>query len=199
MERSIKPPVIWVARSDFLRNLWATHILDASRRISPLVKNEPKLRRRTSLRRKSRGRYGLTVLVAVLACATGTPTAILAQQGTKVASEKWRPKDGLYVEADVNLTGPCQDQSRFLLELTKRSFIVDEAYGCRVTRITDTAPNALRLEMACRASEITGQKAGVEIMTIRKIDDKSFFMRVRRKGEIARPAWRVNYCEKLPP
>ena len=166
---------------------------------APLIKDEPKLHRRTSLRRKSSGRYGLTALVAILACATGAPTAILAQQGTNLASKKWRPKDGLYIDADAKLTGPCEYESRYLLELSKRSFIVDEAYGCRVMRIIDTAPSALRLEMACRASEITGQKAGTEIMTIRKIDDESFFMKLSRKGEVATPAWRVNHCERLPP
>jgi hypothetical protein len=151
------------------------------------------------LRQKYKSRYGLTALIAILACAIGAPTAILAQQGTKVAGKKWRPKDGLYVEADAKFTGPCEYESRFLLELSKRSFIVNEAYGCRVMRIIDTAPSALQLEMACRASEITGQKAGTEIMTIRKIDDESFFMKLSRKGEVARPAWRVNYCERLSP
>jgi hypothetical protein len=165
---------------------------------APFVKDELKLRRRTSLPRKCRNRYDLTALIAVLVCTIGVPAPVLAQQGATATTKKWRPRDGLYIDADANITGPCQFEGRYLLELAKRSFIVDEAYGCRVMTIIDTAPNALRLEMACRASEITGDKAGTEIMTLRKIDDDSFVMQLSRKGKVVRPASRMNYCERLP-
>jgi hypothetical protein len=143
-------------------------------------------------------RYGVAVFIMAFACTISTPPT-LAQQGAKaVGAQQWRPKDGLYFDAGAKLTGPCEDEGAFLLELSKRSFIVNESVGYRIAKIIDTAPGALRPDMTCDASEITGDKAHTETMMLRKIDDESFFVKWSRKGEIAGPAWRANYCHRSP-
>lgn len=70
--------------------------------------------------------------------------------------------------------------------------------SCKVTKLTDTAPGALRINMICNESEIDGDDDDgqdyKEIMTLRQVDDKSFLMRMSRKGKFPRPEWRMDYC-----
>jgi hypothetical protein len=33
-----------------------------------------------------------------------------------------------------------------------------------------------------------------EVMTLRKINEKSFFMHMTKNGKFSSPQWRVNYC-----
>lgn len=138
---------------------------------------------------------------AALACLMGASKPAFSQDIAKPISEKWRPKDGLYIEPSTEFTGPCEDAAPFLFELSKKRFVVDERSGCRVTRITDTAPGALRLDMICdevdNPDEGDGKKYK-EVMTLRKIDDGSFFMHVTVKGKFQKPEWRVDYCPKTP-
>jgi hypothetical protein len=127
----------------------------------------------------------------------GTFTAY-AQEKPKPAPAKWRPKNGSYTRTDMEFTGPCEDTAPFLLELNKKRFVVDERWGCEITKITDIAPGALRLTMTCNETEIAGDDDGKdykEVMTLRKISDTSFNMQLTNKGKFNGPPWRVNYCE----
>ncbi len=129
-----------------------------------------------------------------------TLTAAAAEGKAKPTPEKWRPKDGLYVRADTQFTGSCEDAASFLFELSKKRFVVDERWGCKITKIADTATGVVQLNMTCNESEIAGDDEGKdykEVMTLRKISDTSFHMRLTNKGKIEGAPWRVNYCEKL--
>jgi hypothetical protein len=132
----------------------------------------------------------------------GTFTAT-AQEKAKPAPDKWRPKDGLYIEAGTKFTGPCEGAAPFLVELSKKSIKVNESVSCKVAKFADPAPGALRLNMVCNESEIDGDDDDgqdyKEIMTLRRIDDNSFFMRLSRKGKFPRQEWRVDYCEVKNP
>lgn len=140
-------------------------------------------------------RYGGYFIVSALTltCLICTPAPTFAQK-----AEKWRPKDGLYIEAGTEFTGPCEGAAPFLIELSKKSVKISESETCKITKFTDTAPGALRLNMICNESEIDGDddpgQDYKEIMTLRRVDEKSFFMRMSSKGKFARPEWRVDLC-----
>jgi hypothetical protein len=143
-----------------------------------------------------------TVTLSAIVCLIGTLTLAVAQDNAKSASAKWRPKDGPYIEAGRELTGSCEAADPFLFGLSKKHFGIEERYGCKVTKITDTAPGALRLDMTCNESDNADDgedgKDYKEVMTLRKIDDRSFFMRMTVKGKFPRPEWRVDYCTAPP-
>jgi len=95
---------------------------------------------------------------------------------------------------------PCEDTAPFLLELGKNHFVVDERWGCKVAKITDTAPGALRLDMTCYEVDNPDEGEGKDhkdVMTLRKIGDTSFNMQLTNKGKFNGPPWRVNYCEQI--
>ena len=105
---------------------------------------------------------------------------------SKARSEKWRPRDGLYIRADTEFTGPCEYPAPYLLELGKKRFVVDERRGCKITKIADTAPGALQLDMNCTETDNPDEGDGKnykEVMRLRKIDDASFYMQLTDKGK----------------
>jgi len=131
-------------------------------------------------------------------CLSGAAPPTLAQDGTNPAiGKKWRPKDGLYVMANTTLTGPCENSAQYLFELGKKSVIGNESFRCDVKRLVDTAPGALRLDLICDGDE-DGERPTKEVMAFRRIDDKSFFMRMSTKGKLSTREWRVNFCPRLP-
>ncbi|WP_298254742.1 hypothetical protein [Bradyrhizobium sp.] len=137
------------------------------------------------------------LLLAVLLCLICTSIASLAQSAANLVPENWRPKDGKYIEAGTEFAGPCEDAPGFLVELSKRAVGIDELEKCRVTSFTDTAPGVFKINMTCserKNSGYDGLKNYREVMTLRKINDQSFFMHMTDKGKFPRQEWRVNYC-----
>lgn len=154
-----------------------------------------------------RGRRVGALIATAMACLVGTSTLALAQERTKpivqkkwrLIQEKWRPKDGLYIDAEWKFDGPCESAAPYLLELSNKSFIIDELSACKIIKITDRAADALRLDMICDEVEIKGDDEGKnykEIMILRRIDDGSVFVRLTDKGKFTQPEWRANYCPK---
>ena len=102
------------------------------------------------------------------------PTTTAAQNAAKSAPEKWRPKDGLY---DMDDGGaffvPCDKYPQHYVELGKRVIAANEVYQCKITKIADAASGVLRLNANCDDVSLGKQKS---IITLRKIDENSFFM-----------------------
>jgi hypothetical protein len=123
--------------------------------------------------KKSWYRYGL-LSTLTFACLMGAPTPTPAQNTAKPSPEKWRPKDGLY---DMDDGGaffvPCENSGSHQIELGKRLIGENELYKCIVTKVTDVGANTLRLNANC--DHVTDGKTK-DVITLRKIDDKSFFM-----------------------
>jgi hypothetical protein len=137
--------------------------------------------------------------VVIFAFLIDSSAFALAQDQSKPNIEKWRPKDGAYIEAGTAAAGRCEAADPFIFALSRKKYGIEERYGCTVTKITDTAPGALRLDMTCNESENAddGEEEGKnskEVMTLRKINENSFFMRVTVKGKFPRPEWRVDPC-----
>jgi hypothetical protein len=145
------------------------------------------------LDRKNYGSIAHVLPVMIFACLIGASTATYAQDGTKPVTEKWRPKDGPYIIAGTDFTRPCEESAQYLFELGKKSVIGQEAFKCQITKITDTTPVTLRLDLTCEDDERGKFK---EIITLRKINAKSLFMRMTRNGKFGGPEWQIDYCPK---
>jgi|SRR5579872_1144454 len=72
---------------------------------------------------------------------------------------------------------PCDHSGFHQIELSKRLIGLDEAYICIITKVTDVNSNMLRLNANCDG--VTDGKSK-NVITLRKIDDKSFFMSLGR-------------------
>lgn len=149
-------------------------------------------------------RIFVRALVAA-ACLTDLSTLVLAQDDAKPAAEKWRPRDGLYAGPGKGFIEQCGEFGDVILELGKREISGNE-WNCKVTRVTDTAPDAVKLDMTCDDYNLAEfidnhdpnpyDRKFKEIMLLRKIDEKSIFVRKTANGEFKYPEWRAAYCPK---
>lgn len=153
---------------------------------------------------RQNGRRYLTCSIATLAYLISATTLAFAQADAKPLVQNWRPKDGLYIIAGTKFTGPCEDAAQYLFALGKKSVIGNESFGCEIKRLTDKGPGMLRLDMTCDNADLAAttdnpeERRTKEVMTLRKIDEKSFFMRMTDKGKFAAREWRVSYCPRAP-
>jgi hypothetical protein len=121
------------------------------------------------------GRYGLFSIsfFSAFSCVMSVSTLIFAQDAAKPATERWRPKDGIYGYDDGRaFTVPCENFPLHYVELSKGSIAANEMYVCKFTTITDAAPGVLRLNASCD----TNSGKFKSVITLRKIDEKSFVM-----------------------
>jgi len=116
------------------------------------------------------------------------------------ATEKWRPKEGTYAEPGVNFGLRCGEFGDFIIELNEKSISGNE-WSCKITKLTETAPGAIRLDMTCYDYNLAEfikdpnpEKEFREIMLLRKIDGKSVFVRKTQNGKFKGPDWRASYC-----
>jgi hypothetical protein len=145
----------------------------------------------------------LALTAFTLAWLLSAGTSTLAQGISKPATEKWRPKEGTYAEPGANLSLRCGEGGDVIVELKDNSISGNE-WSCKVTRLTDAAPGAIRLNMVCYdynlAETINSkdpnpeERKFKEIMLLRKIDGKSMFVRRTVNGKFKDPDWRASYC-----
>ena len=138
--------------------------------------------------------------IFVFAGLIASATPALAQQPTaSPATEKWRPNDGLYAMPGRDFDASCGEYGDVIVALSE-SHIGGSEWGCKVTRLTDTAPGAVRLDMTCsdynlaESLKLPEDKDFKEVMYLRKIDDKSMLVRKSINGKLKDPAWRAAYC-----
>lgn len=136
-----------------------------------------------------------------LACLTGASASALAQDQTKPSAEKWRPKDGIYAAPDKDFIRQCRDSADVVVSLSEKTISGNE-WSCKVTKLSDTAPGAIRMDMTCNdynlAEDIHDPKPEErqfrEVMLLRKIDEKSMLVRKTLNGKFRGPDWRTVYC-----
>jgi hypothetical protein len=128
-------------------------------------------------------------------------TTGLAQDIAKPATDKWRPKGGSYAASGADVRYQCAE-SGMIVELGKKKIIGDE-WSCKITRLTDTASGAIRLDMICNDYNLAGfikdpnpEREFREIMLLRKIDEKSMVVRKTQNGKFKDPDWRASYCSE---
>ena len=129
--------------------------------------------------------------VFALTCLMGTSTLAFAQDGDRPA-EKWRPKDGTYlgVKTDPKYDR-CLDFGDLVVELAEKSIGGNE-WGCKIVKLTDTAPGIIRLDVACTTLE--REKPYNDIIVLKKIDDKTILYRPATNGKFKHPGEQMSYC-----
>lgn len=150
---------------------------------------------------KSHASLALSATALIFMIGSSTPTP--AQDNTKSGIEKWRPKDGIYVTAGKDLAERCGESTEFVVELQERSLGGNE-WNCRVDRVVEVTSDALRLNLTCNDYNLAEyldnhdpnpyDKKFKEIVTLRKVDEKSFFVRKTLNGRFRIPEWRAVYC-----
>jgi hypothetical protein len=92
------------------------------------------------------------------------------------------------------------EYSAVIAELAENHISGNE-WGCKVTKLTDTAPGAIRLDMTCddyNLAETLGDRDPEyrkfkETMLLRKDGDTSMFARKTSNGKFRGAAWRAAY------
>jgi hypothetical protein len=143
----------------------------------------------------------LAQAVFILALLLSEGASSFAQGSPKPATEKWRPKEGTYAEPGANFSLRCGEFGDFIVELADKSISGNE-WSCKITKLTDTAQGAIRLDMICDDYNLAEfihdpnpeERKFKEVMLLRKIDEKSMFVRKTQNGKFKDPYGRASYC-----
>jgi hypothetical protein len=103
---------------------------------------------RTSLNCDQNSRRVFLRAAFALTFLSSTTTTAFAQDSAKASSEKWRPKEGTYAGPGADFSVRCGEFGDFIVELNEKSISGNE-WSCKISRLTDTAPGAIRLDMIC--------------------------------------------------
>jgi hypothetical protein len=134
---------------------------------------------------------------------TSATTTGFAQDIAKPATEKWRPKEGTYAAPGADFSVRCGEDGDVIVELKDNSISGNE-WSCKVTNLTETAPDAIRLNMTCYDYNLAlfinsrdpnaYERKFKEIMLLRKNNGNSVFVRKTLNGKFKNPEWRASYC-----
>jgi hypothetical protein len=125
-----------------------------------------------------------------------------ASAQTNAKAEKWRPKDGVYAGPGKDFVADCGEGQGYIeIEVSKRHVGGNE-WGCKVTKVTDTAPGAIRLDMTCNNYNLAESikapedKEFKEIALLKKIDENTILVRQTLNGKFgdSHSWWRAAYC-----
>lgn len=143
----------------------------------------------------------MSALIALLLPCAGPP--IHAQEGPKIASDKWRPKDGAYAAPGKDFQSFCNERNNMKLDLRGKS-VDGYEWGCAVKKITDLSPGSLRLDMVCDDYNLAQDseprdpnwetRTFKEVMFIKRIDDATISVQKSLNGKLKGAPWRAAYC-----
>jgi len=139
----------------------------------------------------------------VLVCALSVAAPAVAQQNAGPTHEKWRPKDGLYAAPGKDFKERCADSTEISIQLANKSIIGSE-WSCEITKLTDTSPDAIRLDLTCNDYNLaeylnpkdkdSENQIFKEIMLLRRLDAQSLSGRKTTNGKFTGSDWRASYC-----
>jgi hypothetical protein len=145
----------------------------------------------------------LALAAFTLAWLLSAGTSTFAQGTSKPATEKWRPKEGTYAAPGADFSVKCGEDGDVIVELKDNSISGNE-WSCKVTNLTETAPDAIRLNMTCYDYNLAlfinsrdpnaYERKFKEIMLLRKNNGNSVFVRKTLNGKFKNPEWRASYC-----
>jgi len=139
---------------------------------------------------KRRHIFALSTFAVLFALSAASPT--FAQgSNAKPATEKWRPKDGTYAEPGANFNARCGEFGDTQIEWAENSINGGEE-GCKIVKLSDTAPGAIRLDVIC--TDIEREKPYKEIVLLKKMNEKTIFLRETQNGKFKRPGGKMSYC-----
>jgi hypothetical protein len=160
----------------------------------------------TLLNCQQRSRRVVAALAFLIACLlAGAPVSCLAQQSAKTSTDKWRPKDGLYASPDHNFEIRCGESGELEISLSEKSVSGNE-WSCKINRLTDTAPSAIKLDITCDDYNLAlsiderdpnaYERQFKEVMLLKRIDEKSISVRKTLNGQFKGPSWQADYCSE---
>ena len=120
-------------------------------------------------------------------------TAVFAQGTAKPNGEKWRPKEGLYAVPGPKFSDSCEDEHAFI-ELAD-NLVGGSEYGCKVRKLTDTAPGVIKLDVTCDDAQTETSRK--EVIVLKRLDDKTVFWRGTDHGKFTPRGMRFTYCEEF--
>ena len=154
---------------------------------------------------KQKGHRILIRSAVALVCFMGVSERAVAQDRTKQAMEKWRPKNGTYNVQGQDLIKRCNESADLDIEMVERTIRGNE-WNCKITKLSDTAPGAIRLDMTCDDYNLAefldpkdpnaDERKFKEVMLLKKIDDNTIVVRRTRNGKFTDPNWRASYARK---
>lgn len=136
----------------------------------------------------------------------GTLIALLAFGAAQIASaqekakavkaktvvDKWRPLDGTYAEPGPEFNLRCGEYGDAQIDWADNSISGGEE-DCKIIKLTDTAPGCIRLDTICTSAAREGESYK-EITLLKKIDEKTIFLRETQDGKFTRSGARMAYC-----
>ncbi|WFU83772.1 hypothetical protein QA645_13805 [Bradyrhizobium sp. CIAT3101] len=131
----------------------------------------------------------LMVVASLLLC---DGLSLHAEESSKTGSDRWRPKDGTYAEPGSEFDARCGEYGDTQIDWSS-NFISGGEEGCKIAKLSDTAPGSIRLDVVCRSADREGQRYK-EIILLKKIDEKTIFIRETQDGKFKRPGARMTYC-----
>ena len=150
-----------------------------------------------NLKQKRHRAFKQAAFAIVGVLVTGLPA--LAQDATAPATPKWRPKAGIYAIPGKGFEDACGEFQDVIIELAQ-GVISGHEWSCKVNRLSDTAPGAIRLDMTCDDYNLAGylnepeDKIFKEVMLLKKIDEKRIVVRKTVNGKFKDPEFRASYC-----
>jgi hypothetical protein len=153
---------------------------------------------------KQRNCRVIAALAFTVTCLLADATTLcFAQESAKGATEKWRPKDGLYASPDKDFEMQCGEFGELVISLSEKSVGGNE-WSCKINRLTDTAPSSVKLDITCDdynlALSIDGRDPNAyerkfkEVMLLKRINDTSISVRKTLNGQFKGPSWQADYC-----
>lgn len=139
--------------------------------------------------RMNRVTLASTLAVLLLPC---VGLSLHAQEGPKSTSGKWRPKGGTYAEPGPSFDARCGEYGDAQIDWSS-NFISGGEEGCRITKLSDTAPGSIKLDVVCHSAE-RGERSYKEVFLLKKIDEKTIFVRETQDGKFKRPGGPMAYC-----
>jgi hypothetical protein len=115
-----------------------------------------------------------------------------AQEGPKSAPGKWRPKDGAYATPGPDFTARCGEYGDTRIDWND-NFISGGEEGCKIVKLSDTASGSIKLDVVCESADREGHPYK-EIILLKKIDEKTIFVRETQDGKFKRPGGSMAYC-----
>jgi hypothetical protein len=150
---------------------------------------------------RHKGHYVISGAAFGLTCLLSAAAPAIAQQHPNTPMEKWRPMEGTYAEPGADFNARCGEYGDVIVELAEKEISGNE-WGCDVSKLTDTAPGAIKLNMTCFDYNLAeyikdpnpDERKFEEIILLRRIDARSMLVRKSLNGKFEGPGWQASYC-----
>ncbi len=143
------------------------------------------------------------LLALVVFLTLDTNVTAVAQEAIGTATDKWRPKDGVYAEPGKSFQSSCDERNDVTINLRGKS-VYGYEWGCKVKTITDLSSGSVQLDMICYDYNLAQNlnprdpnwenRQFKEIMFVKRIDDATISVQKSLNGKFKDPPWRAAYC-----